>query len=138
MTDELLSRDDLLGGSYLKRERLEIPELGGSVYIRELTAEQTIAFNSQIAEWRKDGNKEVTAEMSFILMNMVAIFTVCNGLGKLIFQPDDHPAIPLEVLATIAKKGLSLSGMREDIADGLSSEVAANLKNDRMTSLPSG
>jgi hypothetical protein len=135
---KLLSRDDLLGGSHLKRERLDVPELGGYIFIRELTAEQTIAFNSQITEWRKDGSKEITAEMSFILMNMVAVFSICDEDGKQIFQADDHPAIPIETLSTIAKKALSLSGMRDDVADGLSSEVAANLKNDLTTSLPSG
>src|SRR5688572_27474438 len=128
--NKMLSRDDLLGGSHLKRERVEVEELGGYVYIREFTAEQAIAFNSQVQEWRKNGQSEVTPEMAFILMNMAVVFSICDESGKLIFMSTDVPAIPLEALASISKKALALSGMKEDLAEGLSSEVAANLKND--------
>lgn len=136
MTNKVLGRDDLLSGNHLKKELVPVPELEGSIYIRELSTPQIITFNRRIKELSAD-NKEVGFDTSLELMALAVSLSACDGDGQLLFTEDDVNQLlqnKIAVLMSLSTKALTISGLDLAIANGLTSEVAANLKKGRMTS----
>ena len=136
MTDKVLGRDDLLSGNHLKRELVPVPELEGSIYIRELSTPQIITFNKRIKELSAD-NKEVEFDTSLELMALALSLSACDENGQLLFTEDDVNQLlnnKIAVLMTLSTKTLVMSGLDLSIANGLTSEVAANLKKGKMIS----
>lgn len=58
---KLLTREDILAASDLKRELVEVPEWGGSVYVRAMTGTERDSFEESIIEIRQNG-KGVSAK----------------------------------------------------------------------------
>ena len=136
MATKILGRDDLLSGNHLKRELIEVPELDGSIYIRELSTPQIITFNKRIKELSALGN-EVGFDTSLELMALALSLSACDEDGQLLFTENDVSELlnnKIAVLMTLSTKALVMSGLDLAIANGLTSEVAANLKNEKMTS----
>ena len=128
---KILGRDDLLKGSNLKRELVEVPELNGSLYIRELSTAQLLTFNARI-EALKGEKTEVDFEASVNLMALIVSFSACDETGNLLFTEADAAKLAenrIKVLGLLSTKALHLSGMDINIA-----EATNNLKNAPQTS----
>jgi len=122
---KILSRDDLLSGNHLKKELVEVPELDGSVWLRELSTSQLLAFNSRVEELRGDG-KEVNAENSIKLMALIVSYSVCGEDGVLLFTEEDATKLvenKISTLTILSTRILELSGLNLNMQ-----EVTANLK----------
>ena len=120
----ILNRDDFLSTSHLKRELVEVPELGGAIYVRELNTAQYITFKDKVDEYR-EGEKK-SAEASVRLMALLVVFSVCNEQGEDLFTVDDVDKLmrlKISVLEKIADKALELSNVNPN------GEVNSNLKN---------
>lgn len=131
---KFLSRQDFLEGD-LKKEAVEI--LGGVVYVRQLSSAQLLAFNNKVMELHQAGIRDVTPELAVDLMAYIVTLSACDEEGNLLFTAEDTKKLAernLGVLTVLSTKALTLSGLDTEITGRLSSEVAANLKNDRKTS----
>lgn len=130
---KILGRDDLLAGTSLKRELVEIPELDGALWLRELSTSQLLKFNARVNELKAE-KQEVDFETSLNLMSLVVSMSACDEGGNLLFTEADAARLAdsrVNVLMTLSTKALQLSGMDIDL-----SEVIDNLKKVP-TSLPS-
>ena len=123
-----LTRDDILKIDDLKREAVDIPEWGGSIYVRELTgAERSELF----ALWKQDESDEKQVQDSFAIIVATVRLTACAEDGKPLFNADDILRIRnlnAKVLDKIYKEAAKINGFG---ADGIkeakkNSELMAN------------
>jgi hypothetical protein len=141
MSDKILGRDDLLSGNHLKRELVPVPELDGSIYLREFSTPQVIAFNRRIKDLQSSvEDNQITFDTSIELMALAISLSACDESGQLLFSEEDVNQLlqnKLNVLLTLSTKALAMSGLDLSVVNGLTSEVAANLKKARTNSLSS-
>ena len=134
----VLGKDDLLTENNLKRELVPVPQLDGSVWMREMSSNHVIEFKKYIEGLKADGTTETTFEQDIEIMKMVVSFSACDENGDLLFSsPEEAKGLSknnMNVLLFLGNKALEISGVATNGA-GLITEVAANLPNDQTTSL---
>ena len=81
----MLSRESILGHDDLKREELPIPEWGGSVFVRTLTASERDQFEDRVLADKKTTKRDIRA--------LLAVASVCDEQGKPLFTPADVPQL---------------------------------------------
>lgn len=131
---KILTREDFLSGNHLRRELVEVEELGGAVYMRELSTAQLLSFRARVKQLQKSGAKETTPDQSIELIVLIISMTVCDQSGQLLFTKEDMQKLmdnKPAVIIQLGSKALEMVGLDNQ----LMSEVAANLKNEPMTSL---
>ena len=97
----MLTRDAFLAAATLAKEAVEIPALGGSAYVRTMTAGERDRFE---AEHLKDPSRDFRAR--------VAVATLCDEEGRLLFAAADVPAlsaIPYAALDPVVEVAMRLS-----------------------------
>jgi len=138
---KILGRDDLLSSNYLKRELVEFPDLGVSVYMREFSSAQVLQFNARIKEYRQNGIKETTPEIDLDLMTFAISLSACDENGNLLFSSEEEAkqlkdSFGITLIDALSTKALDISGVNKNVTAALSTEVADNLPNDPTKSSP--
>ena len=143
MTDapitKILGREDFLSANNLKRELVPVPELGGSVWLRELGTTQLFIFNDKY-EKLKEGNDKINFRGSIELMTLALSLSLCDDNGELLYTEADLPTLmqnKIPLLLELSTKALDMSNLTIDLSNGLKGEATDNLKNGKMTSLSS-
>lgn len=77
-----LTRDAILSASDRPLKHVPVPEWGGDVYVRVMTAGERDAFEAAQGE---DAHKDLRARL--------AVATVCDSDGNLLFTAADVPAV---------------------------------------------
>lgn len=115
MTENLLTIDEILQADDLKRDVVDVPEWGGSVEVRELTA----AERNRIGAMMIDAKGNQTMER----VDRVQVLAATFGLGLSEDKADAIGAKSGEAVQRIADKVMEISGMRpasvEDAEDFL-------------------
>jgi len=113
----VLSRDQILQAHDLPTERVYVPEWGGEVIVRGLTAAERDAFEQSIVETR---GKNTQVNLRNIRAKLVALCCV-DEEGSRIFQDEDaellgrKSAVALNRVFEVAQQ---LSGLRpEDVEE---------------------
>lgn len=81
--NKILSRDEILTAPDLPMERVEVPEWGGSVYVRTMTGAERDAWEVNDVKRRKETGD------SGNIRAMLAALTLCDQSGKLLFSLAD-------------------------------------------------
>ncbi len=121
---KILSRDDFLS---IKKEIVEVPELGGSIYIKELGGKSLLQYREKIEEFQRQ-DTELNESNSLDLMALLVSLTACDKEGNLIFSEKDVRLLAeshIGVLIRLSTKALEMTGLEKDAIQ----EVSANLKN---------
>lgn len=111
----ILSRDSILGRSVLKRKEIEVPELGGTLIIRELNGTQGADFQRRSLEV-VDG-RTATIRDAAALANLNALVIVWSAItedGQPLFTKNDIPALNelgSSFLDLVGNEVLKLSGL---------------------------
>ena len=108
LLNKILGRDDVLKADDLVKELVEVPEWGGSVYVKGMSGTERDAYESSIMEQR--GNKR-EVNLSNFRAKLVA-FSVCDEDGKLLFSQKD--------VAEIGKKSAAALQRVYDVATKMS------------------
>lgn len=90
MTKKFLTKSDILGSKGLKEKTIFIPEWGGSVTVRELTAGQRDHFEEAIV--RRKGRK-VTVDTKGLRARLVVMSVVDPKTKDLVFTENDISAL---------------------------------------------
>lgn len=85
----ILTRDQILSSTDLKRELVDVPEWGGSVYVRELTA--TERDELELACWQESQRSGRPLARHY-RARLVAM-SVCDENGKPLFTASDVDAL---------------------------------------------
>jgi hypothetical protein len=124
---KVLSRTDFLAASSnRKRELVDVPELGGSVYLRELSTGQLLEYNDRIEKLR-GAHSDVTPAASLELMSLMISMSACDEEGVLLFTEADVKALAensIGVIIGLSTKAMEVSGIGKAVIE----EVAAELK----------
>ena len=132
-SSEFLDKDAFLRQSKnLRKVVCELPELGGKVYVRELSGKSLLAYNERIKALQADGT-EITASNSVELMCFMVSLTVVDTDGNLMFAEDEAAGLAdgsLSVLLTLSQAAMEVSGINAEAM----AEVTSKLKNDRNSS----
>lgn len=99
-----------------------------------MTTEHMLAFKRMTDEFRSKGVKTTTPEQDIEIMTTVISFSVCDKNGVLLFAtPEEAKGLArnnFNLLMDLGNKALVLSKIKADKENGMTSEVADNLKND--------
>lgn len=132
MSDIILGRDSILSAPDVVIEKVEVPEWGGSVYVKSLSGMERDAFEGSLVS--KDGKN--TVKYDNIRAKLVAK-TACDDSGKRLFNDADimdltrKSASALQRVFEVAQR---LSGINETAVQ----DATGELKNDLPEDLPSG
>ncbi len=106
----VLTRDQILGADDLPTEEVQVPEWGGSVFIRSMTGTQRDKFEAQFIKARDSG-------APLVLRSKLAVLTVCNEKGELVFTEPDMIELgkkSAKALDRVFGASTRLSGIGED------------------------
>lgn len=127
---KILSRADFIAATQMKREAVQVPELGGVVFINQLYAAQLLDYNDYIQQLKADGVNEINPSTSLSLMARLVSLAACDENGIPLFTEADvkelvksHPG----VLLALSTKAMELSGLSNDAV----MEVAEQLKKNQ-------
>lgn len=80
-----LTREQILAPRPLPREEVDVPELGGTVFVRVMTGIERDAYEARLRK-----NPETRAENAH---GRLLVYCLCDPEGKLLFDPDDADAL---------------------------------------------
>jgi len=115
----LLSRDAILSASDIKTEDVAVPEWGGTVRVKGLTAAQRDVFESQVMTTR---GKDVSVNMAGI-RSLLASMAIVGEDGTPLFSKADVKALGEKsgaALDRVFEAVTRLSGIGESDVDELS------------------
>jgi hypothetical protein len=84
---KILGRDEILGAPDLKRERVEVPEWGGAVFIREMTADERDRWEASTLD--ENGRELPPAERLGKFRSTLGSMCICDANGVRIMSDDD-------------------------------------------------
>lgn len=122
-----LSRDAFLSGKGVPIEEIQLPELGGSVFVKGMTAKDRSAFEKQFQTPSGKTNKVKLAEVR----ERIVVATVCDESKAPLFTEADIPAIGempavvIERLVTVAQRLCGMTNQDVESLAGNSAETAA-------------
>lgn len=105
-----LTRDEILNRDDSKRERVDVPEWGGSIYVRTMTGSQRDYAETA---FEKDRRK---------FRGYVAAMTVCDENGELLFKETDITALSQKsasALDRVLETAARLNGMTKAAVEEL-------------------
>lgn len=113
-----LTKEAILGINDLQLQEVEVPEWGGSVYVRGLSGAERDAFEASVVEQRGK-----IAKVNMVnLRAKLLVLTICDEKGEQLFTHADiealgqKSAVALQRLFDIAS---SLSGLSAEDAEDL-------------------
>ena len=77
----MLSKEEILSCSDVKIETVHVPEWGGDICVKTITAQEQDEWSVLVSEQR--GIKKINAQASFLVM------CLCDESGNLIFTKED-------------------------------------------------
>lgn len=86
----MLSRDQILSADDRKRQEVGVPEWGGSVHVRVMSASERDKFE---AAFLADKSKDVRAR--------IAAYVICDEAGAPLFSEADIPALGAKSAAAL-------------------------------------
>lgn len=120
---EMLSKDAIIAVQDTKIERVEVPEWGGHVYVRGLTARERDEFETSTVKMNKKGQREDNLEnfrARFVSLVMV------DDKGARLFTNRAEVSMlgnkSAAALQRVFNKGQELNGMSDDDVDSLTSD----------------
>lgn len=129
-----LTKEQILAAQDIRIEKLHVPEWGGDVHVKALTAAERDAYEMSILEVGSNGRvKKVRLER--VRLNLVSASLV-DADGKQLFSTREVEALGKKSAAAInriVEKAQQLSGVSDDDIE----ELADGLKNDQSADLPS-
>ena len=105
-----LSKDQILAIKDITVEEFHVPEWGGSIYLKALTAAEYDAFSADVSTTRKDGGlSEMRAKL--------CAFSICDEAGNRLFSEREVDVLNKKNAAAITRiflRAQELSGLGVD------------------------
>jgi hypothetical protein len=109
-----LSRESILGSSDLPIVPVEIPEWGGTVLLRSITAGERDRFEASVNNGKRQDLENFRARF--------AVLVLCDEVGNRLFADADAAALAKKsasALQTILSAGMEHNAMRADDVEAL-------------------
>lgn len=112
----LLTRDQILGAQDLKREQVDVPEWGGAVLVREMTAAERISFEQDVM--MSGGVGQLPPDV----VGRVAAWCIIDEAGRRVFTDADIEALggkSTDAILRVFKAIMRLSAFAPEDAEEL-------------------
>lgn len=112
---KILSAEDILNAKDVKVEAVEVPEWGGSVYVREFSA----AVRDQFDALLSDGDAD-EPDLTNVRARVIAL-TACDAGGKLLFTIEQAEALGAKSNGAVSRvydAAAKLNKLRKSDHDG--------------------
>lgn len=134
---KVLSKADLLEGKTLQVELVEIPDIGASVWMRQMSAQESIDFRNFLEQMKAEGVKETTPEQDIEIMLFIVSMSLCDEEGNSLFTREEAKKLVknygLNTLVYMTNEALRVSKIKIGNG-GFVSEATNTLPNDQSTS----
>ena len=124
-----LTRDDIFSAKDVEIEKVEVPEWGGHVFIKGMTAASRGAIEAAISTTRGKGAQSNIAQ----IRERIAAASVCDKDGALLFTQKDIKELgerSVAALDKIVEAATRLSAISQDDFDELAKEMEENPLED--------
>lgn len=114
-----LTRQSVLSAKDLKREEIEVPEWGGTLIVREMTASEREAFEKRMMSAGVNRASDVGKSLGNLRASVVAMCAIAED-GSQMFTEADVKALNEKsgaVIATVFQKCAVLSGISQEVVD---------------------
>jgi hypothetical protein len=111
-------------------ERVDLPEVGGHVYVRAMTAGERDSFEASFADVNSKG--EVRPSLANF-RSKLAVRTICDAGGKRLFRDHDVEKLadmPAKLIARIATKAGEISNISDEDVDELTGKSGETSDGD--------
>ena len=135
----LLSREALLQRDELKIERVELSK--GHVFVREMTGLEKDIWEKSMLKEKPSGNKNRPVEYEVNIEGFrakLAIVTVCNEKGVLLFKPEDVRVLNQMMSAANLDRIITVAQRLNAITEKDKEELLKNSETDLEESSNSG
>lgn len=129
-----LTRDEILTVSDITIREVDVPEWGGSVFVKGMTGTERDHFEMSII---RTNGKEANLNMENIRAKLAAQ-TVCDAEGTLLFKPSDIKHLTKKsaaALQRIFKVAQELSGLGDEEIQELAEGLEENFSEDSSSDL---
>ncbi len=126
-----LSRDALLQRDELKIEKVELTR--GYVYVREMTGSEKDVWEQSMLKQKPSGNKNKPVEYETSLEDFrakLAVMTVCDEDGKLLFRPQDARSLNNAMSASNMEKIVETAQRLNAVTEKDKEEILKNSEAD--------
>lgn len=134
---KVLSKADLLEGKTLQVELVEVPDIGASVWMRQMSAQESVDFRNFLEQMKADGVKETTPEQDIEIMLFITSMSLCDEEGNSLFTREEAKKLVknygLNTLVYMTNEALRVSKIKIGNG-GFVSEATKTLPNDQLTS----
>ena len=112
----MLTREAILGADDLPREKVDVPEWGGAVYVRTMTGAERDKYEAELL-----ATEDKTARLVNIRARLAGL-TVCDEAGKRVFADGDIEALGAKSAAALDRifpVAMRLNGLSATDVEGL-------------------
>jgi len=134
MAKKQLTKDDILSANDIYKEEIDVPEWGGTVFVKTLSGEERDKLEASIISFGPSG--QARGMRTDKLRSTLAVLGICDKDGNPIFAEKDIPALAKKSASALDRVVVAiqrLAGMSPADVDSLIGE----LKNDQPAALPS-
>lgn len=116
---KILNKEDILQAKDVKIEAVDVPEWGGGVYVRSITAAERGQIEEAAAKFKESKGKDSFARTFTVKFAALAI---CDEEGTRLFKDDEIAQLQLKnaaAIARVAEVAQRLSGFTKEEMDEL-------------------
>lgn len=127
----LLTRDALLQKDDLKIEKVDLSR--GFVFVREMTGHEKDVWEQSMLKQKPSGDKRKPVEYETTLEDFrakLAVVTVCDAEGNLLFKPEDVKTLSRMMSATNMEKIIDVAQRINAISQKDRDEILKNSEAD--------
>jgi hypothetical protein len=131
----LLTREALLQKDDLKVEKVELSK--GYVFVREMTGHEKDVWEQSMLKQKPSGNKNKGIEYETTLEDFrakLAVVTVCDADGNLLFKPEDAKVLNKMMSATNMERIVTAAQKLNAISEQEKEEILKNSEADQTDS----
>ena len=131
----LLTREALLQKDDLKVEKVELSK--GYVFVREMTGHEKDVWEQSMLKQKPSGNKNKGVEYETTLEDFrakLAVVTVCDAEGNLLFKPEDAKVLNMMMSATNMERIVTAAQKLNAISEQEKEELLKNSEADQTDS----
>lgn len=131
----LLTREVLLQKDDLKVEKVELSK--GYVFVREMTGHEKDVWEQSMLKQKPSGNKNKGVEYETTLEDFrakLAVVTVCDAEGNLLFKPEDARVLNKMMSATNMERIVMAAQKLNAISEEEKEELLKNSEADQTDS----
>lgn len=111
-----LDRNFILNNKGYDLVEMEIPEWGGIIYLKPLSAKEVTSYQTEIMGIR-DADGIVSGDSTLEMITRLLTLTICDESGNTLFTKDDVAALNekrFQTLIKIFRKAQEINGLDDD------------------------